>query len=339
MKVAPGITHRSRGRRVLATLVGFVGALFATSTAVRGQEVDAIGVSNWLTFSANVEGGLRATQFYVPHYDTGVFQGDSRLELWLPPFRDQFSWGLYLRSGIVVGSKSDWFQNAWLARPGLGAEVYPFSAGRFQDPSSRVGAWLGPVRAFAEYNLVDYWGVTNSWRPRRQTKTGFDYWKATGVNDSSRPTWLEVWNGAYWQSTNDVTDQYDSWVFATAIRLGVRRPGRGILSSVAPYAIGLGSRTKYDIAGSQGCALGQVGGPPNPCDFYWENNAALGVGVRVAPGVTTLRADGAPRALTRLVLYVEYLRTLTYYGPVAPANTPRSDVRVGISASIGRWYR
>ena len=277
-----------------------------------------------VTFPANFDGGFRKTQFYALSYNTGVGQWDSRIEFWLPPGEGNFSWGPYVRIAGIVGSQSDAWQNEWIAAPGAGMQMFPFSTARYRGEHSTVGAILGPLRAFGEYNFVDYWGAANTWRPRNQVLAGFDYWKAVHVNDSSKAWWTEIWNGLYWQSSNEFTDRYDSVVFANSVRLGVRAPRLGALSALTPYLLAQSSRTKYDYAGQT-------------TDFYWENALIGGGGVRVAPML-----HGNPersRGVTRLVIYGEYLNTARYYGPAAPATVPRYDIRAGVSLSIGNWFK
>src|SRR5580704_13667411 len=88
------------GRSVLSLILTLGCTLLGSVSSTRGQEspqqTQPLGIGNWFTFSSNLDGGYRRTQFYVPHYDTGLFQWDSRLEFWLPPFRDKFSWGPYM---------------------------------------------------------------------------------------------------------------------------------------------------------------------------------------------------------------------------------------------------
>src|SRR5260370_23484647 len=81
----------------------------------RAQEVSSLGVGNWLTFTANIpEAGYRKTDFFNPHYNTGVFWWDSRMEFWLPPFRDKFSWGPYVKLAGIAESQTAAYPNAWL---------------------------------------------------------------------------------------------------------------------------------------------------------------------------------------------------------------------------------
>jgi hypothetical protein len=307
-----------------------------------------------LTFAANFdEAGYRRTDFFFPHYNTAIFDWDSRVELWLPPFRDKFSWGLYVRLAGIAGLKDLQsleakglqgysFPNGWLARPGVGFQVYPFSCRHLQSPNSTAGKLFGPVRFFAEYNWTDYVGTRNSWRPHSQTRTGFEYWKAINVNDPTRYWWLEVWNGFYWQSSNEFTDRYDTIILANAWRAGVRKPKTRAISTITPYLAVESSRTKYDRAASQPCFLPVSTSTyplnPNPCNFYWENRLLVGGGLRYAPSLTSLAYHGRGW-LPRFVVYAEYLNTATYYGATAPSPVPRFDVRVGVSASVGQWYR
>jgi hypothetical protein len=127
-------------------------------------------------------------------------------------------------------------------------------------------------------------------------------------------------------------------IFANALRLGIRKPRSGALSTITPYLAAESARTKYDRTGTAHCALSNPNGVPNPCDFFWENRLLVGAGLRFAPSLAKLRSKNRDW-LTRFVVYGEYLNTATYYGPAAPANTPRFDVRVGVSANVGQWYK
>jgi hypothetical protein len=279
---------------------------------------------DWFTVPAYIDGGYRKTQQFSPTYNTAVMQWDSRFEIWLPPSREKFSWGPYLRIAGIAGSQSDAWQNAWLAGPGLGAQVFPFSLPRFRTSDSKVGNLLGPLRAFGEYSFKDYWGSTNQWRPRNETLAGFDYWKAVGVNDRELPWWIELWNGLYWQSSNEFTDRYDSVVFANSVRLGIRSPGHKTVSAITPYILAQSSRTKYDHGGLI-------------TDFYWENSLAGGGGLRIAPSIN--KSNRNTRGVTRFIVYAEYLDTAIYYGPAAPSTVPRYDIRVGANITFADWYK
>lgn len=301
------------------------------------QQVSAPGVGKWLTVSANIsEAGYRRTQFSDPHYDTSVFQWDSRGEIWLPPFRDKFSWGPYVRLAGIAGSRNDAWQNAFLAAPGIGFQVYPLSYWRFQSRHNKAAKLFGPLRFFAEYSRTNYWGTENRWRPRSQSRIGFEYWKAVNVNEPSRYWWVEIWNGLYWQSSNEFTDKYNTVILANAWRSGIRKTHSGILSTITPYLAFESSRTKYDYTGNNNCTFAATNS--NPCDFYWENRFLVGGGLRFAPSLIKLGYKN--RAwLTRFVVYGEYLNTAAYYGPTAPSSVPRFDFRVGLSVSIGQWYK
>jgi len=319
-----------------------------TSTCA-GQRLPGDCVSDWFTFSANLdEAGYRRTDFFLKHYNTGIFDWDSRAEFWLP-FRRKFSWGFYARFAGIAGLRDDpWlkskglqdysFPNALLGGPGVGFQAYPFSFGPFLTPGRKAGEVLGPLRFFAEYNRTDYLGAENSWRPKRQSRIGFEYWKTVNVNDLPHRWWLEIWNGFYRQSSNEFTPHYDSWIFANSWRAGIRIREAGILSMITPYLVVESSRTKFDRPASQPCFLPIVTTNypknPNPCDFYWENHLLGGGGFRYAPSLTGPNW----KWLQRFVFYTEYETTATYYGPKPPPPAPRWEARAGVSASFGQWY-
>jgi hypothetical protein len=325
----------TNGRRLFRSAAAVALCMLVTlGNHCSAQQITALGVGNWLTFTGNLpEAGYRRTQFFDPHYNTSVIEWDSRAEFWLPPFRDKFSWGLYIRLAGIAGSRGDAFQNAWLGEPGVGFQTYPLSSWRFQGPDSKLGKVFGPLRFFAECNRIDYWGAENQWRPRSQSRIGFEYWKAVNVNEPSRGWWLEVWNGAYWQSSNEFTGRYDAVILANAWRSGIRKPHSGAISTITPYLAVQNSRTKYNYGGAQPCFLG-VGN----CDFYWENGLVFGGGLRFAPSLIKLEHHNRTW-LNRFVVYGEYLTTVAYYGPTAPSSVPRFDVLVGVSASVGQWFR
>jgi hypothetical protein len=310
--------------RVCVAIIALVTANLTAPSGI-AQAVESAEQREWLTVPANLDMGYRKTQFFTPNYNTAVGDWDSRISLWLPPGKGKFSWGPYIRIAGIAGSQSDAWQNEWIAEPGLGLQLFPFSSAPFKKPDSIVGKVFGPLRAFGEYNFVDYWGALNTWRPRNQVLAGFDYWKAVNVNILVRPLWAEIWNGAYWQSSNEFTDRYDSVKVADSIRLGVRVPGRSALSTISPYLFAQSSRTKYDYAGQT-------------TDFYWENSLLGGGGIRVAPSISNSQSAGA-KGMTRLVFFGEYEDTAMYYGPKAPPSVPRYDILGGISISFADWYK
>lgn len=288
-------------------------------------DLDTLALSDWLTISANTDFSHRKTNFYKHNHNTAFLQMDSRLELWLPPYRRNFSWGPYLRLAVVSSNRDEAFENAWLARPGYGFQAYPFSFSRFRKPESLTGKLLGPVRTFFEYNSQDYWGSENKWRPDEQTRIGFDYYKAVNVNKNTKPCWIEIFNMLIWQSANEFDPDYNSIIFANALRTGVRIPRAGILSMFTPYLVIESSLTE------------------NP-NYFWENRLLLGSGIRFAPDLRSL-----PHMfdwLSRFVIFTEYLDVTDYYRKTPSEAYPDKDVdssnhdfRIGISISIGDFYK
>jgi hypothetical protein len=306
------------GRAVRLAVYG-VSALFLLSSDCAGQQPAPVGLGNWLTLSTNLDAGYRQTQFFEPNHDAALFQWDGKLEVWLPPVQEQFSWGPYVRLTGITSSGGQAWENAWLGGPGVGFQIYPASAPQLRPSNSVAGSMLGPIRLFAEYNFVDYWGPENTWRPKRQARAGADYWKAVNVNTLDRAWWTEVYNAAAWQSSNEFTSQYDSVVVGNAVRIGVRLPHAAAMSAISPYVAAESSWTKN-------------------ADYYWENHLIAGGGVRFAPSIMPAVGDTSAW-ISRLVVYAEYLDTVRYYGAVPGATVPRYDLRFGISTNMGRWYR
>ena len=281
------------------------------------QTGTALGFDPYLTLAGNYDLGFRKTQFYQFQHDPVVGQWDTRIEGWLPPFRTNFSWGPYLRIAGIAASRNPDFENAWLAAPGGGFELYPFSLPAFRDPDDFIGNILGPVRIYGEYDRQDYWGTANAWRPKAQWSGGLDYWLARHVNDVSPFWWTEVWSGLWWQSANDFTTRYDTLIFANSLRAGLRKPNTGYLSALSPYVVVESSLTRNT-------------------QYYWENRLDVGGGIRFAPSLQAL--PEAWRWFNRFVVYAEYVCAAAYYHVQAPSAVPTYDVRAGISFSIGDWY-
>jgi hypothetical protein len=71
--------------------------------------------------------------------------------------------------------------------------------------------------------------------------------------------------------------------------------------------------------------------------FYWENKLVTGGGLRFAPALKRSAADVS--WLNRFAVYGEYVHVAAYYRDEAPSSIPDQDVRVGITFSLGQWYR
>jgi hypothetical protein len=137
------------------------------------------------------------------------------------------------------------------------------------------------------------------------------------VNDPANPVWAEIWSGLIWHSSNEFDKDYNTLGLGNAARVGFRDPESEILSVFSPYLALESSLTENR-------------------DYYWENRLLLGAGVRFAPPLDFLPAEWR---VNRFVIYAEYLRAAAYYRDSAPSSVPDDDFRVGISLSIGEWYR
>jgi hypothetical protein len=282
------------------------------------QSGQTLGFDDWLTLSGNFDVGYRKTQFFESEHNAAVGQWDSRAELWLPPFRDGFSWGPYLRIAGIAASKDPAWENGWLAVPGGGFQLYPLSSPSFRKPGSKVGKILGPLRLFGEYNRLDYWGSENDWRPHEQWRAGLEYWRALHVNEIQPFWWTEIWGGLQYLSANEFSQHYSAWLFAYSIRAGVRVPYARLWSALSPYIAVESSLT-------------------DNAQYYWENRLGVGGGIRFSPPLGWLPRE--KRWVSRFVVYAEYVFAAAYYRAAAPPSVPDYDVRVGASFSLGEWYR
>lgn len=276
-----------------------------------------LGYDPYVTLAGNFDVGYHKTQFFENNHNVLVGQWDTRVEVWLPPFRTNFSWGPYVRATGIAASKAEAWENAWLGGPGVGFQVYPFSLPRLRASSNRLVKILGPTRLFAEYNRMDYWGDANTWRPRKQTRFGAEYWRSMRVNNVTAPWWVETWSGLSWQSANEFSSSYKSWIFANAVRSGLRATRVRALSAFTPYVAFESSITDNQT-------------------YYWENRLLAGGGIRFAPSLRGRIQNDTH--LNRFAVYAEYLRVGAYYRDNAPASIPNHEVRVGITFSSGLWY-
>lgn len=274
---------------------------------------------DWLTFSANLDASYRKTQFYNNDDHAKVFSWDTRVDLWLPPSRDEFSWGPYFRLQGITSNKDYEWENNWGARPGFGFQIYPFSSRRLKEESEiycNLAKLLGPVHLFAEHNTVRYRGSEHAWRPDELVRIGADYWKEWNVQDITKPWWCENWNGLVWHSTNGFDKDYDTLIFANALRLGVRKTNAGLFSMFTPY---LAAESSLSENGK----------------YFWENRLLLGGGIRFTPPLKLLPPE---LNITRFVVYAEYLHATAYYRSSASSSVPDHDFRVGINIYIGEWW-
>jgi len=271
------------------------------------------GIADWISFAANLEASRHDTQFFEPHHDANVGSWDSRLEIWLPPYREAGAYGPYIRFSGIKANKPDAWENVFLAAPGCGFQIFPFSfkSLKGEDQSFR---FLGPLRLYGEYNRQDYWGEENSWRPRFQKKAGADYWLDWHGNDYRYSWWAEIWGGIWWQSANEYDGHYNTSFGALNVRTGLRVPSAERLSWFTPYLV-------MDSTSS------------SKHTSYWENRFQLGGGLRIVPDLAKKEA-----ALTRCFIFVENIRTCSYYHTQGPSSIPRTDHRFGIGATIGSWF-
>jgi hypothetical protein len=282
------------------------------------QADNPLGFDPYFTFAGNFDLGYHKTQFFEPDHNVVVGQWDTRAEVWLPPFRRRFSWGPYVRVTGIAASQSEAWENAWLGGPGIGFQVYPFSLPWLRESASAFAKIMAPLRIFAEYNRVNYWGPENSWRPKRQKRIGGEHWRSLHVNDGSSFWWTETWNGLWWQSANEFTPTYRTLIFANALRGGLRVPNLHVFSAFTPYVAFESSLTDNS-------------------SYYWENRLLSGGGLRFAPSLKS-RFQRETK-LNRFAIYAEYLRVGTYYRETAPASIPNYEVRIGVTFSTGLWYQ
>jgi hypothetical protein len=322
----PPLARRSARRGLKSALTSLCHGLLAlllcclAASVLSAQTADhnPIDLGRYVSAAGTFDLGYRETQFFEPHHDAAVGQWDTRVEIWLPPFRQELSWGPYIRVGGIGASQSPAWENGWLGGPGIGLQVFPFSRPALRKRDSRLGNVLGPLRLFAEYNRLDFWGRENSWRPHHQTRLGAEYWRARHVNNMSAFCWTEIWAGAWWQTANEFAVHYNTSILANSIRAGLRVPNAHALSVFTPYLVVESSLTDNRA-------------------YFWENKLVGGGGLRFAPPLKRSAPGG--KWLNRFAVYGEYVHVAAYYRQQAPSSIPNHDVRAGITFSFGEWYR
>jgi len=281
--------------------------------------------SGWIGFAGNYDMAYRKTQFFEDNHNVGVGLWDNRIELWLPPHTSSehgLAWGPYFRMAGIASTSNEAWENGWLALPGVGFQIYPFSYTGFNDTGKELQKIFGPLRLIFEYNWLHYWGSENSWRPDHQIRTGAEYWRAQNVNDIKEYWWAELWSGVYYVTANEFDPKYDTTNFGFATRTGLRIPKNeeqpAIISMFTPY-LALESAVNKNQA------------------YYWDNRLMIGGGIRFTPTLDFI-PHNSKQWLNRFIIYAEYDYIAAYYRDHPPSSVPNYDVRVGINFSLGDWF-
>lgn len=156
-----------------------------------------------LSLSGNLEAEHRTTNFYKSDQNATLLQGDARLEIWLPQAIRRFSWGPYIRIAGLDSNRPEAWENAWMAGPGFGIYMFPFSDEQLRKQAGFLGPILGPLRLFGEHNRLNYVGAPNVCHTDEQVRAGADFWRAHHVNDTNNPWWAKLCLGLFWQSANE----------------------------------------------------------------------------------------------------------------------------------------
>ena len=120
------------------------------------------GLPKWMSIAAYADFGYHTTQFYTPDYDATIFQGDSRLEFWIPPGRGTFSWGPYIRLAGIDGDRPEAWENAWLDDGPDGVERHLIDR---LDAGYGIGKWMNPTGYLLGFlmDLTDSGRADKSW--------------------------------------------------------------------------------------------------------------------------------------------------------------------------------
>ncbi|OGC11743.1 hypothetical protein A3K48_04540 [candidate division WOR-1 bacterium RIFOXYA12_FULL_52_29] len=214
--------------------------------------------------------------------------------------------------GVYYGTASqtsDYWDNSLFY--GLGARFRPFYDFK---PRDWTNEWLPNVKLFVESLSATYQKnaavAEAAGLPKNDTRYGVEIWHVWNLDQPNlNDYWGELWTNLAFRTTSFTISDYNDWLFFFQPKIG-RHLGRGI----EPYV-------KADLTYSNK-------------NYYWQNVAAFGVGIRFEPWRNTADNE-SPLKKVKLfaeVLSVSYLKDK----PAAAQQTVSSDIRFGIDMSIGR---
>ena len=174
------------------------------------------GLPDWMSIAGYADFSYRTTQFFKPDYDTTFLQGDGRLEFWIPPGRETFSWGPYIRlAEQMVTARKPGRTPGWPCRePGSRLTRSVWHRGERND---WFGGLLGPLRLFAEYNRP----ITRMTRTRATGQPASSRGRVLARNLRQRHDEASLGRnlvGLFWQSANEFDPHYNTVIFANALR-------------------------------------------------------------------------------------------------------------------------
>lgn len=215
--------------------------------------------------------------------------------------------GVYI-SGTIVSSNQDksWENNYVIV---LGIEKYLFY--RIKGIPSIVRN----LRFYAEYLKIGYTkDKAEEWVPDSDIRFGFDIYKDYGIGkgQTHKNLWHELWLNACWQKTNFYMEDYKSLTASYNYKIGFRLP-KDFQVSLMPYLVN-------EVSWS------------DRHDFFWQNRALLGIGLRSMPF-----QEAEFDLWNRLKIFIEYIRVVANFKETPPFNTPDFDLRIGIVFSVGLW--
>lgn len=201
--------------------------------------------------------------------------------------------------------------------------------------------YLDCIRSFRFYgeHLELEWWAEETWQSDYDNRFGIDLWyewnvpggegwpskwqktvkDKQGVEQTVRESnklWGEIWMNGDWRKTNFFINDYDSWTFGSAMKLGIRAwnplVGQRFSVHVMPYVT-----AETSLSGKN--------------EFFWENRLLAGGGIRVMPKIKiTEKKD------LLLRIYAEHVTAVDYFEERPDPNIPWNDIRAGINFSINR---
>lgn len=282
--------------------------------------VEAKGPPKW-EYQSFGDFAYRTTNFFEDEFDSMAGWADNRLMYGSAVVAQQHRVRPYLKlTWAASGRDYEWANNIVY---GVGAEVrpwaHPYSAYARESLSREL---LSSTRFYIEWLGIDYTRTEVS-GAESDLRIGMDVWREWNVDPirwgddlTFADNWSEFYANLAWYDTRFTwyDPDYNAVGFDSTAWLGLRWPKLGRNVYLMPYL------------------RPELSWTPRHEDFFWQNRASLGAGVRLMPF-----QGSSSEWLNKTKLYVEHVRVLDYLGDSATADTPESDWRFGIAYQLNRY--
>ncbi len=281
-----------------------------TSQIIYSQDKRGVRLGKYFSFLGICDWSYRQTNIYDEdyiYYGGWIYGKIVWNKLNIGGKNKHLPFGLYISGTLASSDKEKPWENNYVF--GLGIEKYLFYH------TEKIPSIFKNLRIYAEYLKLGYIKEkAEEWVPDSDIRFGFDLYKDFGIGKgkTNETLWQEVWANVCWQKTNFFMDDYKSFTASYNYKIGLRLL-KNFQFSLMPYLLNEVSWTARH-------------------DFFWQNRALLGLGIRSMP-FQKANFD----LWNHLKIFTEYIRVVAYFKEKPPINTPEYDFRVGMVFSIGFW--